>query len=63
MTSFTCTRLLLCLSDRYQSRSDGGWEASPGGSGEGGNHDKYSAFTQIVLQYIVNGAPDEVNLR
>lgn len=49
--------------DRYQRRSDGGWEASLGGSGEGGSQAKYLAFTQIVLKYIMNGAPDEVNLR
>lgn len=54
---------LFSLSDRYQSRSDGGWDVPADGSGEGGSDDKYSAFTQIVVRYIMDGAPDEVNLR
>lgn len=53
----------LCRIDRYQSRSDGGLEAFADGSGVGNNGDMYSNFTQIVLKYIMNGAPDEVNLR
>lgn len=42
--------------DRYQGKSDGG-------SGEGGKDDQYSVFAEIVRKYIMDGAPDEVNLR
>lgn len=54
---------MLCPTGSYQDISDGGWEAPAGGGGEGGNDEKYSAFTEIVLKYIMDGAPDEVNLR
>lgn len=48
----------------YQCRSDGGWEpASADGGGKGDDDRKYLAFSQIVLNYIMDGAPDEVNLR
>ena len=54
---------MLCPTGSYQGISDGGWEAPAGGGGEGGNDEKYSAFTEIILKYIMDGAPDEVNLR
>ena len=38
-----------------EARTDGGCATC--------NDDEYTAFTEIVLQYIVNGAPNEVNLR
>lgn len=47
------------LSDRFQSEDavdDGGGE-----DGMGGN--KFAAFAELVLRYIVDGAPDEVNIR
>lgn len=57
-------RASFCLSDRYQSWNDGGWEApSANGIGGEGSGDKYAAFAEIVLKFIMDGAPDEVNLR
>ena len=55
--------LVACPPGRYQSRSNGGWAAPAGASGYGGDDDKHSAFTDIVHQFIKNGAPNEVNLR
>ena len=53
---------MLCPPCRYQSRRDGRWEASSRGISEGDN-DEYADFTQIVVNFIMNGSPDEVNLR
>lgn len=56
--------VLSCLFNRYHSRTDGGWEHPADGGTEGDdNHDKHSEFTGIVLKFIMDGAPDEVNLR
>lgn len=54
--------LLLASSDRFQC--DGYSDAVDDGGGEdgvGGN--KFATFTELVLRYIVDGAPDEVNIR
>eukprot|EP00903_Cladosiphon_okamuranus_P019877 g18270.t1 len=50
--------LFLKTVTRYQSGSDRRWEASSAD----GSGDKYAAFTEIVLKFIMDGAPQEVNL-
>lgn len=48
---------------RYQSRCRARCKSQANGSDEGGLDEEFMAFTEIVRKYIMDGAPDEINLR
>lgn len=51
------------LANRYEIRFDDDCEAPASESGVDGDDDEYSAFAKIVVNFVIGGAPYDVNLR
>ncbi|CAN0334356.1 unnamed protein product [Ectocarpus sp. 8 AP-2014] len=58
-----CQESIFFLKDVTKFQCDGYSDAVDDGGGEDGvGGSKFAAFTELVLRYIVDGAPDEVNI-